>query len=483
MTTAITKIQSGIKFSPTVEEQVKLSDIRDKNVLLSYSKEEGLYRLVTLVVLLFISKKTATEERVPRVMFLTKRNIQKKVKKKLKETLDKTTTIHNGSILPIARKRDYERFNFIISTPKTLKNDFKDSFFSPDHFSLVFIDYAEVGSSSSTLRYLTEKLENVQLIGLSKERNKDKLICACNNLKLEEVVKVENEILPTKRSKIQHYFIPLPQEYFIVLGLLDQIVNNELKHLQNLGFSVTPKSTLREITAIHACLIDENNTRLLVKTANLQRIINLRKIIISEGFPSAVKYFEGLEERVKVKESFIGKKSIQVFLTNQLIRKLSEYLTLLKNLQHPKLRLLLKLVDKYQNGIAIATNNQSNAIFLQEIFNEQNISCIHLPKPISTYSPLLLEKALSSYDAKTIQICIANSANQILARFSKIIIAYDLSADIFNSLNSLDTSIPRIFLIAKQTSEDARFNHLKNLGQKSDFNTIDIKEINAYLRN
>ena len=76
-------------------------------------------------------------------------------------------------------------------------------------------------------------------------------------------------------------------------------------------------------------------------------------------------------------------------------------------------------------------------------------------------------------------MCITYTANQFIAHNSNLIIAYDVSPDIVRSLENLETSIVRVFLIAKQTADDARFHYLKNLGKSSN---IDFKNINEFLR-
>ena len=56
------------------------------------------------------------------------------------------------------------------------------------------------------------------------------------------------------------------------------------------------------------------------------------------------------------------------------------------------------------------------------------------------------------------------TVNDVVANLASIIIVYDVNADIFEKLNHLSAPVPRIVLITKQTSEEARFFHLKNLG-------------------
>jgi hypothetical protein len=468
----------NLKFEPSVDEQLLLNDISSKNVMLIYWVDELLHRVISLIILLVMSQETSNKT-IPRILYLTKRNSQDNIKKNLNDLLDKTITIHNGGILPIARKMDYNRFSIIISTPKTVKNDFKDNFFSMNHFSLVMIDYAEMGASSSSLRYLTNHLKESQVIGISKEQNLNKIQQACINLKLKEIIKIENEELGSNRNNIQHLSFPLPKEYWLVLNLLDRIRRNELHHLEQLGFAVSPKSNIREISAIHSSLLNDKNGKLLMKTANLQRIMNMQKIVVSEGFSSVIKYLKSLNQRLEEKDRFVGRQSIVFFLNHPIIRKLQEFFSLVGELEHPKVRLVNKLVNKYDSGISIVTNNHFNAKFLLEYLQEREVKVLYLSQPISSFSTLQLEKKLFSYTGKKTQVCITNTANQFIADNSKIIIAYDVSADIVRSLENLETSILRVFLLAKQTADDARFNYLKNLGSNT---SIDFSNVNKFLQ-
>ena len=219
-----------INFESSVDEQLLLAQIQTKSVMLFYKEEELLLRLLAMIILYNIAQNTS-KAAIPRILFLTKRKLQEEVKQKMKKLLNKTVTIHNGGILPVARKKDYNLFSIIISTPKTVKNDLKENFFLKNHFSLVFIDHAEIGASSSSLRFLANHLDSTQFIGITRDQNLEKIKQACINLKLKEVLKVHHNESSTTRNNIQHLSFPLPKEYWFVLKILDRIKTNEVSHL------------------------------------------------------------------------------------------------------------------------------------------------------------------------------------------------------------------------------------------------------------
>jgi ERCC4-related helicase len=451
-----------IKFTPSLDEQVLLEKILRQHCLIQYKIEEKLFRILSLIISYYISKEK-NQNIIPRVLILTKRQIQDIFKASLQENLDQIFTIHNGQILPHARKIDYNRFSIILSTPKIVKNDFRQDYFVRNHFSLIIIDYAEMGVSSSSLRFIIQNFNPTQVIGLTRERNDIKLEQACINLELMDIIRIDGSIR-REESTIQHYSLPLPKEYYFVLDILDQIKKNKLKELESLGFRVSIKSTLQEIAAIHNSLLNEKSSKALVKTANLQRIITMQRKVISQGFPAFLLYFDELQTRLGDNNFIIGRKALVEFVTSPLIKKLMEYTRLFPELDHPKFNQVIKIIEEYQTGISIITNLRNNAEFLEARLNAKGIPTTHITQPISSYTHLQIEKKLFGFSGGKTRVCITNSINDLIAGLATIIIAYDVNADIFEKLNHLSVPSPRIVLITKQTSEEARFFHLKNLG-------------------
>ena len=78
--------QADLKFEPSVDEQLLLHQIKSKNIMLIYREESNLMRVVTLLILLIISQETSNAL-IPRILLLTKRNSQEKIKKSL-ESID-----------------------------------------------------------------------------------------------------------------------------------------------------------------------------------------------------------------------------------------------------------------------------------------------------------------------------------------------------------------------------------------------------------
>ncbi len=451
-----------LKFTPSLDEQISLERILKNNCLLQYRIEEKLFRILSLLISYFISREKSRDS-IPRVLILTKRQIQDIFKSCIQDNLDQVFTIHNGQILPQARKTDYNRFSIILSTPKTVKNDYKQNFFDKTHFSLIIIDYAEMGASSSSLRYIIQNLDPIQVVGLTRERNVIKLEQACHNLELLDIINIDGSSR-RERANIQHYSLPLPKEYYFVLDILNHMKRNRLKELEGLGFGVTVRSTSQDIVAIHNSLLNEERKELLVKTANLQRIMNIQRVLISQGFPALLRYFEDLRVRLKDKTYIIGRKALVEFLRNPIIRKLQEYIELFPNLDHPKFNQVLKLIEDYHDSISLITNIRKNAEFLESRLRDKGVSTTHIKQPVSSLTRLQLEKELFGFSGKKIHVCITNTVNDVVANLASIIIVYDVNADIFEKLNHLSVPAPRIVLITKQTSEEARFFHLKNLG-------------------
>jgi hypothetical protein len=469
-------------FEPSLEEQLLLSKIHNHNLLVVYSAYESLIRVHSLLILFYLNQ-LQNEKNPPKILILSKRSFQQRIQSSLKAYVNRLTTILNGSILPNARKLDYNIFSLIFATPKIAKNDLKDGLFTPNHFELIIFNQAEMGASSSSLRYLVNKMQNSRFCGFTQVSNIERLKQVCKNLQFEEVIKLESAQYNQERSNIQYYSVPLPQEYFFVLELLDQIRTYELEVLKKLGFDVSLKSSIREIAAIHEGLAKEHNNKLQIRTGNLQRIITLQKIIISQGFPAVINYLDSLHSKLEDNREFLGKKAIAEFLKDIKIQKLREFINSQKHLEHPKSQILLKLISDYEFGILIVTHNYYNANFLKEYLTQHDLSVIHLKGPISSLPKLKLAKNTLSFTEGKSPICITNSVNEFILQKAKIVIAYDVNADIVERLNNLESNIPKVFLIAKQTNEEARFFYLKRLGtNSSQQKKFDSKVINVNLK-
>ena len=471
-----------LNFTPSLTEQLLLPKIHDHNTLIVYSKEKPLIRILSLIILFYLNSQVNLQT-PPKILLLMKRGNQLKIQSLLKAHLDRSITVHNGSILPNARRQDYNRCSVILSTPKTVKNDLKEKYISKEFFILVVIVDAKMGTSSSSIRFLMNKLKNNRTIGLTQETDTERLGQICKNLHLEEIQQLEEIQTRPEKCDIQYYSIPLPQEYFFILELLNQLRKHEISGLQNLGYDVSLKSTFRELTAIHESIKEEGvRKKHLVATANLLRIITLQKIIVSQGFPSALEYFNSLELRLKEETNFQGKYAIAEFLNDIKMQKLREFLNSQSHLLHPKSQMILKMITKYQSGISIVTHNYYNANFLKNYLKQNGFSnVVQLEKPISSLSQLKLEKAILHFSEGKSDICISNSINDIIARHAKVIIAYDVNAETIDKLNEINSDIPKVFLLAKQTNEEARFFYLKRLGSSSSSPDLDLNIINQSL--
>ncbi len=473
-------LSDKLKFDPSLQEQLLLPKVYDHNLLTIYSSEEALIRMQSLIILFYLN--LSSDNQTSRILILSKRSQQQKLQSLLKTQLTQRTTILNGSILPNARKLDYNRYRVIFSTSRTTKNDLMDGLFPHDHFSLIIVNQAEMGSSSSSLRYLVNQLSNFRAIGFTQVTNSDRLKHVCDNLQFKEVVQLEEPASPLERSHIQYYSLPLPQEYFFILEILDQIKTHELDEIGKLGFDVSSKSAYREITAIHESLKEDNNPKALIRVSNLLRIMVLQKIVISQGFPAVQTYFKTLKARVEKEQDFLGKQATIEFLKDMKIQKLSEFITIHKDLQHPKVQMLLKLISQYKTGISIVSHNYYNSAFLKDYLSQQGLSVIQVEEPISSMTDLILQRALLPFTEKKVSICITNTVPELIINKTQVIIAYDVNAGIVESLNTIDVDIPRVFLLAKQTNEEARFFYLKRLGSRSHHQNKKLDIINENLK-
>ncbi|NHJ01633.1 MAG: hypothetical protein EAX86_05790 [Candidatus Heimdallarchaeota archaeon] len=452
---------------------------RDKNILFLYSSEEKLARAIAILSLFHMNQ--TLEPLTSKVLIISRRNIQKEIQVSLSKILDSRITILNGSILPQARLNDYERYPIILATPKTVKNDLKEKMIPNKKFSLLLILNAEMGASSRSLRYITQKMGEIRLCAFSNIYSSEKIRALCENLLLQEVVELEN-INSSNRENVLRYSLPLPEQYIFILDILNQIKSFEIKQLQNKGFILTNKCTFREIVAIHESLKTESRSgELLIQTGNLQRIFTLQKIIVSQGFRAALNYLNELDIRRKDKGEFIGRRAIEIFLSDPKIKKIFQYIELYEDLNHPKSQFLLKLLSNFRSGVSLVTHNFENSVFLKDLLIENCYSVIHFKQPISSIPRLELDKRLQHFKLRNSHVCISNTINDIIEDYAEVIIAYDVNAENVDKLNKVKRPIPRVFLLSKQTNEESRFFYLKNIGKRDYLKANEIEKINETL--
>lgn len=473
-----------LNFNPSLNEQLLLSKVHENNLLFVYSKEESLIRILSLLILFYLNSQSTTDT-PSKILIIVRRSWQTKIQALLKSYMKRKTTTLNGFILPNARRQDYNRYSVILVTPKIAKNDLKEKFFSVDNFSLVVFLNAEMGSSSQSSRYLANKMQKARVIGFTEYSDLDRLEKVCKNLHFAEIHQLDHDEVQGKqeRNNIQYYSIPLPQEYFFILELLDEFRKHELTGLEKLGYKVKADSTSAEISAIHESIKTEGvDTRQLVLTGNLLRIMNLQKVIISQGFPAAVNYLESLISRLNGEEKFDGKQAIIKFLSDIKIIKLLEFLKSKSDLVHPKCQMIEKMISEYRTGVSIVTHNYDNADYLKQHLQERGkTNIVQIKKPITSLSKVKLEQKLLHFTEGKTEICITNSVNEFIAKYAKVIIAYDVNSEIIETLNNLNSSIPKIFLISKQTNEESRFFYLKRVGTRSHIPNLNLSVVNQAL--
>ncbi|MHA2306650.1 MAG: hypothetical protein ACXACU_14810, partial [Candidatus Hodarchaeales archaeon] len=471
-----------LNFNPSLNEQLQLSKVHENNLLFVYSKEESFIRILSLLILFYLNSQSNTDT-PSKILIIMRRSWQTKIQTLLKSYINRKTTILNGSILPNARHQDYNRYSVILVTPKIAKNDLKENFFSVDNFSLVVFLNAEMGSSSQSLRYIANKVLLSRIIGFTEYSDLIRLEKVCKNLHLAEIHQFDEVQGKQKRKDIQYYSLPLPKEYFFILGLLNDFQNHELVGLRKLGYKVSATRTSPDISAIHESIKEEGlDTRHLVLTGNLLRIIKLRKAIISQGFPAAVEYLESLRSRLNTEENFHGKQAIVEFLNDIKIIKLYEFLKSKIGLIHPKCQMIMKIISKYETGISIITHNYDNANYLKQYLQKNRVTnIVQIDKPITSISQVKLEQILLHFTEGKADICISNSINEIIARNAKVIIAYDVNAETMDTLDSLTTRIPKIFLLSKQTNEEARFFYLRRMGTRAQVPSLNLSVVNETL--
>ncbi|MFW9855030.1 MAG: hypothetical protein ACFFFG_08205 [Candidatus Thorarchaeota archaeon] len=461
---------SLLKFEPTVTEQMLLPQLQAHNLLILYNRPTSLIRILALFSLFYYNQMEG------RILILTKKSSQMELQVELKKRIKMRSSILNGAILPNARRTDYGQFPLIVSTPSTTKNDIMNHLVTVDHFGLILIDHAEMGSSSRTLRWICSQFHHIRRCGFTQMTERGRLKRVQQNMGLNEIISYELAPKGPTRPNLQHYPIPLPQEYHFILDILNEIRKYELKALQSLGLPVSPKSSHKEIALLHDTLKTDQAGAKLVKTGNLLRIITLQKTVVSKGFPASLDYFQRLEKQLSTDQDFLGKYGLNEFLTNPKIMKIRDFLFTYKELMHPKIQMLLKMVRENTGLILVITPNFDIASYIASIMQAHEIPLSYFSDPLSKFSEIQIKQRLAKISGFQTRVAIANTVNTVLAERAKIIIGFEVSAALMERFDRIEVEIPRVFLIAKQTTEEQRFFQLKNLGRPRTTQTSDVIE-------
>jgi len=290
--------------------------------------------------------------------------------------------IFSGSTPPKKRKEIWKSANIILSTPQTIKNDLINRYYSLKDVSLLVIDEAHRAIGDYAYVFLAQdyikkrKKSRILALTASPGADKDKITEIKNNLMIEKIEARAREH-PEVKQYIQplivdYQFCELPEDLLKIKKYIELALRDRLNILKREGYitsSDLSKISKTKLLKLQGALIakskykDYNAMRALSLTASILKIHHALNLLESESIETLNAYLEEIwrksaSTKVKAIKDIVTDFNIRV--AYKLTQDLKE-----KNIEHPKLNLLRKVLarqlnEKINSKILIFTEFRNN---------------------------------------------------------------------------------------------------------------------------
>ncbi|HKZ40951.1 MAG TPA: DEAD/DEAH box helicase family protein, partial [Candidatus Hodarchaeales archaeon] len=292
----------------------------------------------------------------------------------------------DGTVNPLKREHLYSTHQVIVSTPQTLANDFLAGKLLPADFQLLCLDEAHRATGNYAyvkmiqLFEVEDKLPRVIAFTATPGNSKEQILEVIKNLRIKAVLsKFEDD--PDVRPYVSEHkpkieWVELPKEYRDSLKIIEKVEKDLVKEIESRGLVVgkyLSKSLAMDLQNQASVLMREDPEKgeLLNYTPNLIRILHLREIIETQGFPQA---------SATLRKWIVDpqKKTLRDFLENPLIKELFKEIST-NPIPHPKLSSLLSLVNKNRviqgSKTIIFSNYRDTVDFIYDELTKAKIYC------------------------------------------------------------------------------------------------------------
>ncbi|MHA2362969.1 MAG: ERCC4 domain-containing protein [Candidatus Hodarchaeales archaeon] len=291
-----------------------------------------------------------------------------------------------GSITPQKRALLYQKAQILIGTPQTFSNDFDTDRIIPSNFSLLCFDEAHRATGNYAYVKIVQNFEDEgfqpRIIGFTATpgNKPEKVEDVIKNLHIQAIrsrFEDDPDVKPyvsTHKPKV--VWVNLPDEYKQVIKLLDKYQSEIVKEIKERGLEppgrYINKNTALEMQQQVTILMqdDPNIGELLYFIPNLIRILHLKEIIETQGFPQGnitlAKWYTNPTQ-----------KTLKMFLDHPLIQ--NSYQIMTNNpVPHPKLVKLLEILQKrtkkLNSKIIVFSNYRDSIDYLLEALQKQNVT-------------------------------------------------------------------------------------------------------------
>ena len=275
--------------------------------------------------------------------------------------------LFTGAINSKKRKEIWQTAEIIFSTPQCVANDVRKRLYNLEEVSLLVIDEAHRCLKNYDYTYVAnaykEQSKNQRILGLtaSPGSDKEKVTQICKNLdieKLEVRSRDSADVKPYLQERtFEKHEVPFPQEFIEPRVLLKRIYDSKVEQLRNrnLLFEPANKITLLKLQTRLASQVTPGNFNAMIGMslcAQAIKISHALELLETQTLSGLNEYLQGLQKQANEKKS----KGVQTIVNSAefkslvlSLKKLSE-----KNIEHPKIETLKKLIEK-----EFAQNNPS----------------------------------------------------------------------------------------------------------------------------
>src|SRR3989338_8753938 len=299
-----------------------------------------------------------------------------------------------GHIKPEKREELWKFARVIISTPQGLTNDIISAKIKLADVSLLVFDECHRATGDYDYVWLAKQYDKTarhpRILGLTASPGSDleQIGEICKNLYIEEIeVRTEDDpdVKPYIQDvKISWLKVELPEEFLLIRKFLDECFRSKLQEMKKLGYlnaaqiQHASKTELLGVQAnLHAQIAQGDRTMELMKSVSLaaeaMKIQHALELIETQGIQQLQAYLERIEtesltSKVKAVQNLVRDINFRSALIKT--RALSE-----KNIQHPKLYMLKRLVkqeidEKKEVKIIIFTQYRDTAVKIKQILDE-----------------------------------------------------------------------------------------------------------------
>ncbi|MCX8158948.1 MAG: DEAD/DEAH box helicase family protein [Candidatus Pacearchaeota archaeon] len=415
----IKKIQDIIKTTPRDYQKAIFNTAKDNNTLVVLPTGTG---KTLIALMLSVHRKMLFPS--SKILFLapTRPLIEQHLqyfKQNLPE-LFAEMTLFTGSINSEKRQKFWQTSEIIFSTPQCIANDLENHLYNLNDVSLLIIDEAhrclKNYDYTKVVKFYKEHSKSQRILGLTAspghEIEKVRQIAAHLNIDEIEIRTRESEDVKPylKERDFKKIEIPFPPEFMEIQSLLKKLFDSKVSLLKEKGYIIPPinKITLLKLQNRLSSQISSGNFAAMHGVSLCAQAIKIShaiELLETQTLSGLNEYFKSLQEQAKQKKSRAVQtiiKSPEFSIVQTLLSKLIE-----KNIEHPKLDALAKIIDEEFANI----ENPKIIIFAQ--FRETVLSII---KKLSQ-NPKIKAKIFIGQAKKTISGLSQKEQKQIIDEF------------------------------------------------------------------